>query len=553
MWHDGMITQRPPSDASGDRPTPTRRPRTRALAAALTGMAALLLAAACAPGGDEPDSPAPTADLDQFYDQELAFESCDGYGTNALHQDAIDEAVAAAGAECARLDVPLDYEDPDGETAQIALVRVPARGDDPIGSLLYNPGGPGGAGIFTGAQSALQLAESPITESFDVIGFDPRGVGASTPAIECHTDAESDDGSYPLSVIGNSVEMTEEDTRAIYERCAQESGGERVLAAVGTRDAARDMDVLREVLGDDQLSFLGQSYGTRLGAVYAEQFPENVRAMVLDGGIDPTAATYERRVAAYSGFQRAFDEMAAFCVAQGDCPLGDDPEQALATFQGIVQPLRENPVPAGPADEFELDFDDATGGVTGGLYISEAWPAIIAGIAEIQQGRGDTLTGINFAFGQRDPAGVWPNAFEAIYAVNCMDEERMSPEEVADLRAEIYASAPYLDPGVDIGAGARDTCEAWPEQPELGFPYADGLVDELPATLVVSITGDATTPYEGGVALAETLGSNLLTVVGEQHTVVTQGNQPCVDQVVADYLVDLRVPEEGATCELVTP
>ncbi|WP_284251809.1 alpha/beta hydrolase [Litorihabitans aurantiacus] len=530
-------------------------------AAACAAAAALLLATACSPGGTPPDddssSTSSTADptdpaadpagLETFYDQELAFGPCEDYGTTPTHQEAVDAAVATSAAECARATVPLDYDDPGGETAEIAVIRIPARGGDPIGSLLTNPGGPGGSGVYSGALTAQTLAASPVTERFDLIGFDPRGVGRSTPAIDCHTDAEADDGSYPLSAIMLASEFTAQDTAAIFERCAELSGGEQALQAMGTRDAARDMDVLRAALGDERLTYLGQSYGTRLGAVYAEQFPQRVRAMVLDGAADPTQSTYERRVAAYTGFQRAFEEMAAFCAEQGDCPLGDDPAGAVAAFHDLARPLAENPVPAGESDEFAVGFDEAVNGVTAGLYAFDAWPAIIEGLRELQQGRGDILTLLTFSFGQRDAGGTWPNFAEANYAINCRDEVRMTPEEVAALREEIYDVAPLYDPGVDLSDGARDTCEAWPQQPDLGFPHAVG-IEGLPELLVVSITGDATTPHAGGIALADVLGASLLTVEGEQHTITTQGNQPCVDDAVARYLIDLTVPEEGASC-----
>nr|WP_241428930.1 alpha/beta hydrolase [Agrococcus sp. ARC_14] len=415
-----------------------------------------------------------------------------------------------------------------------------------MGPLVVNPGGPGGSGLTGAIIAAAGLVESPITERFDMVGFDPRGVGVTVPAADCYSDAEADAGTVPLGSQGTTVELTEEDTRAIMEACAAGSGGPEALAHMGTRDTARDMDVLRAALGQDQLSYFGQSYGTRLGAVYAEMFPERVRALLLDGGRDPSEGTMEARANAYAGFQGAFDELAIACAEQADCPLGTDPSQAAERFQEIVRPLREQPV---PALDTELVFDDAVGAVIAGLYNTASWPDLLAGIAELETGRGDTLMQLVRDFAPRTDSGQWPNMTEANHAINCMDEDRLTPEQGAQLRTETYDRAPFMDPGVDVTAGARDGCEHWPAEPTLGFPYAQD-IEGLPDTLVVSITDDPTTPYEGSSALAETLGSAMLTVEGQGHTIVAQGVNACVDEVAAAYLIELEVPAEGATCTM---
>ncbi|GAA3871689.1 alpha/beta hydrolase [Streptomyces sedi] len=520
------------------RTRPSRRAKGGLVATAL-----LLPLTACSsdadPDGEAHDG-ARTSGLEEFHAQELAWEPCEGYANTAAESTVYD---AVEGMECALLTVPLDHEDPDGETLRLAVNRVPAGGEA-IGSLVTNPGGPGGSGLFGAATTSLTLAESPITERFDVVGFDPRGVGSSEPAVDCYSDAEADTGDVPLSSQGNTVQWTEEETRALMERCAEGSGGIEVLTRLGSRDAARDMDILRAALGDEKLSFLGQSYGTRLGAVYAEQFPERVRAMVLDGAIDPMQGTYERRVGAYAGFQGAFERMAADCAERGGCPLGDVPALATERFQELVRPLFEEPVPA--LDQ-RLTFDSAVGGVIAGLYSEEAWPLITDGLAELREGRGDILLQLNRDFAGRDEEGAWPNMSEANYAINCADEERLSPEQGAELRTAVLDSAPFTDPGVDVTDGVRDSCEHWPVEPSLGYPYAQD-IEGLPETLVVSITGDPTTPHQGGVNLAETLGGSLLTVEGEGHTVVSSGANACVNEAAAAYLIDLTAPEDGATC-----
>ncbi|MCO8276259.1 alpha/beta hydrolase [Actinoplanes sp. TRM 88003] len=506
----------------------------------LTATVLVLTLAACT---SESPAPAPSAGLERFHQQTLQWEKCDDY-TSTATEDTIMALVD--GLECARMEAPLNYAEPGGRTVEIAVARHAARGAK-VGSLVTNPGGPGGSGVFGAATTVLGLdeAKSPLLERFDLVGFDPRGVGATRPAVDCFTDAEADRNAVPLTTQGTTVEWTENDTRAVVERCAKDSGGPEALAGLGTRDVARDMDVLRVVLGDEKLTFLGQSYGTRLGAVYAEQFPQNVRAMLLDGAIDSRQATVERRVGAYTGFQAAFERMAAFCAQQASCPIGRDPKTATAEFQKLVQPLHEKPIPALGG---ELDFDGAVGGVISGLYTSAAWPRIVKGLAQLRQNRGDELAQLGFDFGGRDAKGAWTNFGEANYAINCMDEQRLTEEQGNELRAAIFQAAPFMDPGVEL-TGARDGCEHWPAPPTLGFPYAVD-VQGLPATLVVSITGDPTTPHAGGIRLAETLGSALLTVRGEGHTIVTAGTNPCVNEAAAAYLIDLEVPAKGATCTL---
>ncbi|MGV8874533.1 MAG: alpha/beta hydrolase [Rhodococcus sp. (in: high G+C Gram-positive bacteria)] len=515
--------------------------RARLIAAA---SASMVLLGACSQSPAEPEAEAqPSAELQQFYEQTVTFEPCQGYGTTTT-----DEQLFASdpGFECARVDVPLDYADPDGSTAQIALLKAPARGEK-VGSLLLNAGGPGGPGMSMAATGATSTwAQSPLTERFDLIGFDPRGVGASTPAIDCFSDAEQDAGQAYTSVFTGSRTLSEDGARQLVQQCSERSGGDDILEHVGTRDAARDMDILRSALGEETMNYLGQSYGTRLGAVYAEMFPQNVRAMVLDGAIDPGQGTAERRVYQFTNFQKAFDGMAAACAVEPDCPLGTDPSKAAERFQQIARPLIDNPIVT--ADGREMDFDAAYGAVVAGLYDSAVWPVITKGIAELQIGQAEILTAIIDAFGGRDANGTYPNFSEALFAINCMDEQRNTPEQEVDLKRTIQEIAPFTDAGLGPD-GARDPCQFWPAEPTLDIPYATE-VDGLAETLTISITGDPSTPYEGGVNLADTLGGSLLTVDGAQHTVAFAGTSECVNGIVADYLVDLKAPSKDARCTL---
>lgn len=492
-------------------------------------------------GTGERSSGADTSSLDAYYAQQLVWEGCGEYAVSALDEQYFP---AVPEAECSRLEVPMDYAVPEGDTASVALVRIPARGAS-LGPLLFNPGGPGGAGLLGTMAAYKGMEQSRITERFDLVGFDPRGVGATVPAVDCYAEDGDTEGDAVFARLGTvAPALTEQDTRALAERCADGSGGAEALANVGTRTTANDMDVLRMVLGQKQLNFLGQSYGTRLGSVYAEQFPDKVRAMVLDGAFDPTLTTKDRLLASYRGFQSAFDAMAASCATQPDCPLGTDPAGWTAAFSAIVQPLADDPVPAGDA---ELDFELALGGVMGGLYSPDAWPRIIAGLQEVQHGRGDELLQLAYGIGGASAEGESSNQVEALIAINCVDEDRMTSDDLIELRQGAYEQAPFMDPGRDVTAGARDQCADFPRGGELGIPYAQD-IEQLPPTLVVSITGDPTTPHTGGISLAESLGSTLLTVEGAGHTVVALGTSPCVDGIVAEYLVTLELPEGAPSC-----
>ena len=516
--------------------------------AALGAVVPLLLLTACSPVSAEPDPISfgepqdEREDLRRFYDQQLAWGVCGDYVRSGVDEQvfALDERT-----ECARLEVPLDYDAPGAETASVAVLRVPATGER-IGSLVTNPGGPGGPGLAQGAVTSFAWQGTPMTDRFDIIGMDPRGVGATEPRVECFSDAEFDAGQAITTLLGQAGSWTDADTQDLAQRCTEGAGGAQALAAVGSRDVARDLDVLRAVLGDERLTFVGQSYGTRLGTLYAEMFPDKVRAMVLDGAADPDLGSAERKVTQFQGFQRSLDELARSCAAAPDCVLGTDPDRVTQRFRDIVEPLLDAPVPAGPGRS--LDYNLAVGAVLAGLYDQASWPQLLLGLAEVEAGRGETLLGIYDGFSGRDAAGVWSNYLEANLAISCIDEQRRTPEEETALRRELIEIAPLLDTGPGSADGARDACEAWPAEPKLSYPYAQDISEDLAETLTISITGDPASPYDAGVSLAERLHGSLLTVDGERHTIAMSGQSECVNRVVADYLVDLVTPPAGARC-----
>jgi pimeloyl-ACP methyl ester carboxylesterase len=513
------------------------------MAFAAVGLPLLLMTTACAQPGSarEPQATASFApDLTQFHDQQLAFGPCAPYATTLANE----ALFANERFDCARMQVPLDYADPDGPRAEIALLRMKARGER-IGSLVVNPGGPGGSGMSHTATMAPTLDPTPIAERFDIVGFDPRGVGATRPRVDCFTSAEDDRGDgFNGTLVPEDVPDAQA-AEAIAQRCGDSAGGEQALVHIGTRETVQDLDVLRAVLGDQQLTFLGYSYGTELGAVYAETFPHNLRAMLLDGAIDPELSGVEFTVSQAAGSQRAFDGMAAQCTSGTDCPLGTDPARAVEAYHALLRPLQDNPVPT--TDGRGLTYEDAVTGVFAGLYSEALWPMVVRGLAQVADGRGDILLAMHDLYAQRGPDGHYGNMLESFRSIRCMDWSRRTPAEQADQLRQVREAAPIMDDGTPVTESYHE-CAAWPEPPSRTGPFVTGDVD-VPPILVTSVTGDPATPHQGGINLARTLGGTLLTVDGAQHGIALLGQSQCVDQIATDYLIDLTLPPADARCE----
>ncbi len=515
--------------------------RTRSLVVALSAASAALVGACAAPPTPPGPAPGPPPELVQYYDQQVTFGPCAPYATTAA--DA--QLFANERLDCTRVQVPLDYADPDGPRGAVALLRVKASGER-IGSLLVNPGGPGYPAMGYVALLGSFWDSGSLRGRFDIIGFDPRGVGASTPRLDCYTDAEYDTG----QVVGAGEVVPgvpdERSARELAQRCAERSGGAPALTSVGTSDVVRDMDVLRAVLGDEELSYFGASYGTELGAMYAEAFPQNLRAMALDGAIDPELDSAERLLASYTGYQQAFTALATQCAAGPDCPLGPDPARAVEAFHAVVRPLQDRP--ATTTDGRGLTHADALTGVLTGLRTGSQWPTVVQGLAEVAAGRGDVLLGLRDSIYGRGADGRYALDGDAFTGISCMDRPRRTPAEQTALARRVVEVNPLLDTGRPV-AERHDECAAWPAPPSRPEPWLTGDVD-VPAVLVVSVTGDPVTPHQGGITLARYLGGSLLTVDGDQHGSALIGKSECVDRAVADYLIDLRTPPADARCIL---
>lgn len=447
------------------------------------------------------------------------------------------------GAQCGELSVPVDYDNPDGAKATLALLRFPATGQK-IGSLVINPGGPGGSGV----DSALDLVDSlpkPVRQRFDLVGFDPRGVGSSTPALQCNSDHDNDvlraDPQVDYSPSG--VAHIEETEKQFVQRCVDKMGTE-FLANVGTVNVARDLDRLREALGEQKLTYLGYSYGTLIGATYAEAYPDKVRAMILDGAVDPHADPVQAEIDQDAAFQKAFDDYAADCAKDPRCPLGTDPAKAVDVYRHLVDPLVAKP--AITKDPRGLSYADAVTATISALYSPETWKQLTEGLTELTKGHGDTLLELADDYWGRDEQGGYNNGNDAETAIDCVDSPPITDRATAvdeDQRARL--AAPFMSYGQFTGNAPLDTCAFWPVPPT-SAPHTVS-APGLPPVLVVSTTDDPATPYQAGVDLAKELGGALLTYKGTQHTVVFDGDS-CVDNYATEYLIDLKLPPAGATC-----
>ncbi|MGK2866605.1 MAG: alpha/beta hydrolase [Mycobacterium sp.] len=455
------------------------------------------------------------------------------------------DAPVIATAQCSTVAVPVDRSNPEGAQAQLAVIRIPAAGNR-IGTLMVNPGGPGASAVDTVAQMGTALAASPIGQQFDLVGFDPRGVGYSTPQLRCRTDAEFD--AYRAEPMADyspaGVAHIEEVYRSFAQSCVDSMGPE-FLANIGTASTAQDMDAVRAALGDEQLSYLGFSYGTELGTAYAQRYPERVRAMVLDGALDPGSDPISESVWQLTGFQRAFDDYAADCAKSPACPLGADPAQFVTRYHQLIDPLVTQP--AATPDPRGLSYSDAITGTAQALYSKRYWTYLTSGLLGLQRGTDPSdLLLLADQYQGRDVAGHYRNQQDAFTAIRCVDAPYPTdPAAWADADLRTRAAAPFMEYGTFTGYAPRDICAMWPvpstSAPGVATSPGPGKV------MVVSTTRDPATPYEAGVELARQLDAPLVSFEGTQHTVVFNGDE-CVDTSVLAFLTDLVQPPPGLRC-----
>jgi pimeloyl-ACP methyl ester carboxylesterase len=439
-------------------------------------------------------------------------------------------------AECGTLDVPYDYDDPSVGSFTLALAKHEATGDR-IGSLLVNPGGPG----FGGTVLALQaegIYSSSILEHFDIIGWDPRGTGESTPAVDCVDEYDSYFGlDVPPSDDAEHQALVDAG-RDFGAECEKNSG--EILPYISTEASARDIDSIRQALGEDQISYFGFSYGSELGSVWVKLFPDTVRAAVIDGASDPAADYVQGGLNQAKGFERQLDAFLANCSADTTCDFhnGGDSEGA---FDALMEQLGTSPLEVS-ADRTPVTRGVAYTAVSNAMYLQQLWPGLATALADAQKGDGSGLLAGYDDYYQRQSDGTYGNELEAFLAISCLDDPGPRTVEGVDANIpEFLAAAPRL--GASFAYGY--VCALWPVDP-VGKVDVTGAGDG--PVVVIGTTGDPATPIEGTENMAKTLGDGrLIVVTADQHT--GYGVNQCVDDAVDDYLVDLKAPDDGLQCK----
>jgi len=462
----------------------------------------------------------------------------DGESAAAPSSPSIDWVDAGGGWQEGYLAVPLDHDDPDGPTIDIAVVRHPAEDpDERIGPLFINPGGPGAAAIVYAYYGELMF-DDEILERFDIVAFDPRGVGASTN-VTCGDDEFLDEYNA-IDPVPDSPDETA-DAEALIEEfaanCDVESGD--ILPFLDTVSTAKDMDLVRQALGDDQLTYLGFSYGTYLGATYLELFSDHTRAAVLDGAYSRSLTPVEMSQGQAEGFEHTLDAFLDWCRQDGcDYSGSEDPEAALF---GLLDSIDARPIAVG---DRELTVGLAWTGLIQALYAEAMWPTLDQALAAARSSKdGSRLLQLADQYNSRAADGSYDNKGAAFVSISCMDSEPIEPATEDDLAAQIIAAAPRVGP---VFASLPSPCDSWPVTPDP--PTGPWRAPNAPPVLVVATTGDPATPYAWGVRAADELETaRLLTVDGDSHTAYWGGNS-CVDDTVDAYLLDLRLPGEGARC-----
>lgn len=486
-------------------------------------------ATASSPGGPEtsatssPETQAPpTPSLARFYTQKLSWRKC-------------------GSDRCTRLTVPLDYANPAGATLRLAVLKVPAQGKR-IGALVVNPGGPGGSGVQYAAAGSLQFGQ-PLSERFDIVGFDPRGVGGSDP-LKCLSTPEMD---RLLAFDPDPDTLAERDRmdqliRGFGQGCLDESGA--LARHMSTDEVARDMDILRAALGQAKLDYLGASYGTLIGATYANLFPGKVGRFVLDGAVDPAMSNAQLALEQAGGFETALRAYVRDCVDDGGCFLGDTVDAGIKRIQAFLGEVEKQPLPTADSDR-PLTEGLAMMGIWLPLYVKEYWRDLSRALEQaFEERRGTELLRLADAYSSRGPDGYTDNSMEALYAVNCLDHSDSIPtKDVPAHFAQFTTVSPTFGRAF---AFSLSTCSNWPVQSgkHTVALHAPG----APPIVVIGTTRDPATPLRWAQALASELDSGrLITRDGDGHTGFRRGNS-CVDDAVEAWLIRGKVPPRDLRC-----
>jgi pimeloyl-ACP methyl ester carboxylesterase len=468
--------------------------------------------------------------LEEYYEQEFSWSDC---------QD--------PKYKCSLILVPKNWDKPGEGLVSIAMFMLPSTSPNPKGSILVNPGGPGASGIDLVYFSGEYIATSRLRDNYNIVGFDPRGVGFSD-SVYCGTEDYLDYAFLEPEVIeeyGSPTELAlgEELVKRLSNACAEGTGD--LLAYVDTISSARDMDIIRDALGDDLLNYIGFSYGTQLGAVYAALYPERVGRLLLDGAINPTQSMEEGSIGQAGGFERAFSNYVEDCISSDTCP-GDSKDKAgvLLDVKNFLLGLEKKPIPTNM--DMELGINGGIVGIIANLYSKRSWATLSSALSSGFEGNGEELLRSSYRYYDRSEDGTYlKNATVANIAINCADGRySTNPEVIKATNDSVYAAAPLFG---RYFANSYLSCSGWAHPPKDGTSLDYG-VKLANTVLVIGTTGDPATPYQSAVELSELLNSaRLITFEGEGHTVYANQSL-CVDEIVDDYFVDGKIPDSNMVC-----
>lgn len=461
--------------------------------------------------------------LREFYSQEVSWTSCE------------------QGFQCAKINVPVDYAKPDAGNISIAAIRLQSQGTKK-GSLLVNPGGPGASGYDFVRDAAKTHFTDKLRSSFDLVGFDPRGVKRSAP-VTCLSDAERDASREKVYSYDTDqgINAALADAKAVNAKCVEKSGP--ALAHIDTVSSAKDMDILRAVLNDAKLNYLGFSYGTSLGSTYASLYPDNVAKMVLDGAVDPALSNEDVTAGQAGAFESALRSYVADCQAKSGCPLTGSVDDGVRQIRDLMADVEQNPKRA--KDGRLVTGATFASAIFTPLYSNESWPVLTQALEAAVQGDDSLMLRIADFGADREPNGTYSsNTTFAFNAINCLDYPMVS--DTAGMRAE-EARLKQVSPtfGYYFAYGGIN-CKDWPYKP-LHTPAPAKYTGTAPV-VVIGTTGDPATPLAWAASLRKQLGdASLVTWKGEGHTAYGRSNR-CVSDAVDNYLVDGKVPSDGTMC-----
>ncbi|HEX4443526.1 MAG TPA: alpha/beta hydrolase [Galbitalea sp.] len=478
-----------------------------------------------------PTDEAVAADIAPYYHQVLTWKSC------------------GSGFQCTDATAPLDWSKPSGAKIKLALIRHLATDGHPLGSLLVNPGGPGGSGYDFIKNSLTFAVDKTLENNYDIVGFDPRGVNHSS-AVKCYTNPKVLDNfiyDIPKGAIGSDEWITneEQDNKKFGEDCAKLTGP--LLGHVDTESAAKDLDLLRAALGDKKLDYLGYSYGTLLGQTYANLFPKKTGRLVLDGVVDPTVTPFELDEDQAKGFELDLRAFLKKCPSMKGCPFKGTVAQSEASIRGLLNKLDVSPIKN--SDGRELGSETMFTAIIFPLYNTANWSYLVDLFNDVDSGSARVAFILADAYNDRNSDGTYEdNETEAFEAINCLDYP--SDPNVATMRsqaAQLNAAAPVFGHLMAYGGTG---CFDWPYKPTrtAGALHADGSAP----IIVIGTTGDPATPYAMAQHVATLLqNGHLITYHGDGHTAYNKDHSAadeCVNTAVDNFFVHGTVPKTDPEC-----